>query len=185
MCFQMLLSISLASLGHLAPWTLLDSLGPHGCSWGLLASGSSWRLLAALGNSWRLLGAPGGSWRLLGSPSSARLQAVPGKPRRFLAASGSLLTSSLYLLTEKTLSQHDIVIILHQESILLSDHRLLCHLLVGPLSSYLASGGPTIYTYMRQRKSVSIISCPAPLSHHTRYCCLQSRYSTKCSGLKL
>ena len=35
------------------------------------------------------------------------------------------------------------------------------------------------------RKSVSIIICPPPLAHHTLYCYLQSRHSTKCNVLML
>ena len=71
----------------------------------------------------------------------------------------------------------------HQENILLSDNRSLGHLLVGILSTHRASGGPT--KKMCLRKNVSIIICPPPLSHHTLYCYPQSRYSTKCSVLKL
>ena len=33
------------------------------------------------------------------------------------------------------------------------------------------------------RKSISIILCPPPLSHHTLYCYLQSRHTTKCNVL--
>ena len=35
------------------------------------------------------------------------------------------------------------------------------------------------------RKSVFIIICPPPLAHHTLYCYLQSRHSTKCNVLML
>ena len=73
--------------------------------------------------------------------------------------------------------------ILYQENILLSDHRSLDHLLVGPLSTHRTSGAPT--KKMCLHKIVSIILCPPPLSHHTLYCYLQSRYSTKCNVLML
>ena len=73
--------------------------------------------------------------------------------------------------------------ILHQENILLSDHRSLGHLLVGPLSTHRTSGGPT--KKMCLRKSVSIIICPPLLSHPALCWDLQSRYSTKCNFSKL
>ena len=69
-------------------------------------------------------------------------------------------------------------------NILVSDHCSLGHLFVGPPpTTHRASGGPT--KNMCLRKSVSIIICPPPLAHHTLYCYLQSRYSTKCNVLML
>ena len=63
-------------------------------------------------------------------------------------------------------------------NILLSDHCSLGHLFVGPPpTTHQASGEPT--KNMCLRKSVSIIICPSPLSHHTLHYYLQSRYSTK------
>ena len=67
------------------------------------------------------------------------------------------------------------------KNILLSDHCSLGHLFVGPPPTHRAGGGPT--KNMRLRKSVSITSCPPPLSHHTLYYYLQSRYSAKCKVL--
>ena len=70
------------------------------------------------------------------------------------------------------------------KNILLSDHCSLGHLFVDPPpTTHRASGRPT--KNMCLRKSVSIIICPPPLSHHTLYCYLQSRYSTKCNVLML
>ena len=56
------------------------------------------------------------------------------------------------------------------------------HLLVSLLSTHRASGGST--KNMCLHKNVSIRLCP-PLSHHTLYCYLQSRYSTKRNVLML
>ena len=102
---------------------------------------------------------------------------------RLLGAPGGLPTSCPHLLTENnffaTWHRHNIT----WGENFLSDHRLMCHLPVGPPSSYLASGGPT--RNMRLRKSVFRINRPLPLSHHISYCCLQSRYSTKCNVLKI
>ena len=68
------------------------------------------------------------------------------------------------------------------KNILLSDHCSLGHLFVGPPpTTHRASGGPT--KKMCLRKSVFIIICPPPLAHHTLYCYLQSRHSTKCNVL--
>ena len=70
------------------------------------------------------------------------------------------------------------------KNILLSDHCSLGHLFVGPPpTTHRASGGPT--KKMCLRKSVFIIICPPPLAHHTLYCYLQSRHSTKCNVLML
>ena len=66
-------------------------------------------------------------------------------------------------------------------NILLSDHCSLGHLFVGPPPTHRAGGGPTRNVCLC--KSVSIIICPPPLSHHTLYCYLQSRHSTKCDVL--
>ena len=68
-------------------------------------------------------------------------------------------------------------------NILLSDHCSLGHLFVGPPPTHRAGGGPTRNVCLC--KSVSIIICPPPLSHHTLYCYLQSRHSTKCNVLML
>ena len=68
-------------------------------------------------------------------------------------------------------------------NILLSNHCSLGHLLVGPPPTHRAGGGPTRNVCLC--KSVSIIICPPPLSHHTLYCYLQSRHSTKCNVLML
>ena len=68
------------------------------------------------------------------------------------------------------------------KNILLSDHCSLGHLFVDPPpTTHRASGGPT--KKMCLRKSVFIIICPPPLAHHTLYCYLQSRHSTKCNVL--
>ena len=70
------------------------------------------------------------------------------------------------------------------KNILLSDHCSLGHLFVDPPpTTHRASGGPT--KKMCLRKSVFIIICPPPLAHHTLYCYLQSRHSTKCNVLML
>ena len=70
------------------------------------------------------------------------------------------------------------------KNILLSDHCSLGHLVVGPPPiTHRASGRPT--KKMCLRKSVFIIICPPPLAHHTLYCYLQSRHSTKCNVLML
>ena len=61
----------------------------------------------------------------------------------------------------------DIGTMLYQESILVSDHRLLCHLFVGPLSASLVSGGPTIN--MCPRKGVSKVIGPRPLYYFNYY----------------
>ena len=70
------------------------------------------------------------------------------------------------------------------KNILVSDHCSLGHVFVGPPpTTHRASGGPT--NKMCLRKSVCIIICPPPLAHHTLYCYLQSRHSTKCNALML
>ena len=61
----------------------------------------------------------------------------------------------------------DIGTMLYQESILISDHCLLCHLFLGPPSASLVSGGPTIN--MCPRETVSKVIAPWPLYYFNYY----------------
>ena len=159
--------------------------------------GSCW-LLRAL---WAPMVAPGGSWRkymkTIVSLSKTYIFHSPGlfwtSPKTYILDHSkcmkTIVLSTSGSKARKPSNQASwgrfwwFGTILHQENILLSDHRSLGHLFVGPLGIHRTSGGPT--KKMCLRKSVSIIVCPPPLSHHTLYCYLRSRYSTKCNVLML
>ena len=104
---------------------------------------------------------------------------LPGRPWQLLAAPGGSITSfSIILMSHHMLAMYififamcnlihnhvismDIGTMLYQESILISDHCLLCHLFLGPPSASLVSGGPTIN--MCPRENVSKVIAPWPL----------------------
>ena len=73
----------------------------------------------------------------------------------------------VYLHIQNHVINQDIGTMLYQESILISDHCLLCHLFLGPPSASLVSGGPTIN--MCPRKSVSKVIAPWPLYYFNYY----------------
>ena len=140
------------------------------------------------------LGAHGSSWWLLAyeNHSFIKQNLYFSFPRAFLNVSQDLYPGSFQMhedyrfvdfwiqgeLLEPRLESHGTII----KNNLVSDHCSLGHLFVGPSpTTHRASGVPT--KNMCLRKSVSIIICPPPLSHHALYCYLQSRYSTKCNVL--
>ena len=152
-----------------------SSLGAHGSSWWLLAW--IYETVVPLSKTY-IFHSPGLFWT---SPKTYILDHSKCMKTIVLSTSGSK--------ARKPSNQASwgwfwwLGTILHQENILLSDHRSLGHLLVGPLSTHRTSGGPT--KKMCLRKIVSMIICPPPLSHPTLCCDLQSRHSTKCNVLML
>ena len=120
------------------------------------------RLLGALGGSWRLLGDPrsAGIWEVLFGVSNQYFEESYSRSRRynFLDTMHHCFFYSVIPYVSKYCFHYMILFFSTSVTYLLSDHRLFCHLLVGPPTAYVDCGGSKIA--MCPHKNISKVIAP-------------------------